>query len=508
MGKNQIDQLWKIAKEKLFEHSEKDKQGHLYSDIERLFHQLQVHQSELEKQSLELRSSTNHIENLKSKYEALFNFAPVGFVTLNRKGIIFSANVYLEKLLKAEQSQVVGTFFHNFLNPADAETFFNFLNSVFESTAKQACQVKLGIKKDKEIIVMLESQVFYDKDLQENLSITSITDVTQRINASQALLKAQLALEKKVKRRTEELEVANIALKKEIEGSTGAKGKVSEKKNLLNKADIGKDGSMKLEDQASFFHPKIAEIIRLNEKLLSSEEELKTLNANKDKFLYILAHDLKSPFNSLLFSAQILAKQYDSLAENQIRTFIKNINTLAQNFQVILDDLLSWSAFQHGNMRFKPTHFNIHEKLKNMLSLLQLNANEKGIELRCDIENEVMVHGDTAMVNSILQNLISNAIKFTKPGGVVSITCKELIEFVEFNIKDNGVGMNAETVKNLFTLNNFGSKKGTANEKGTGLGLLLSKEFVEKHQGLIWAESKENQGTTFCFTLPKFPPKI
>ncbi|CAN5187210.1 hypothetical protein BH23BAC2_BH23BAC2_01710 [soil metagenome] len=228
---------------------------------------------------------------------------------------------------------------------------------------------------------------------------------------------------------------------------------------------------------------KSEELADLNARLEQSEKELKQLNANKDKFLYIIAHDLKSPFNNLLGTAQFLENSYDQLQPEKIKKHIQNISMVAKNFQDILMDLLDWSSFQHGNMKFEPEEINLEEKIRKILDLLRGNAEEKDIDILIESCYEPIIMGDRKMVNSIIQNLVTNAIKFTCKGGTVAINLEKNESEILVKISDNGIGMDEETLKNLFQLHIHHSTVGTDNEKGTGLGLILCKEFVNKHGG-------------------------
>ncbi len=250
---------------------------------------------------------------------------------------------------------------------------------------------------------------------------------------------------------------------------------------------------------------KADEMADLNELLKQSEKELKELNANKDKFLYIMAHDLKSPFNGLLGSSQFLKDHFDTMEEEAVKTFIHNINILAINFKYIIDDLLSWSTLQNGTIPFHPVEFNIQEHISILLPLLKENAKQKDINIIHDDKNDVIVYADRTMINSVLQNLLTNAIKFTNPKGTVAINYEDKGDKIQVKISDNGIGMDDKTLKDLFKIHKHSTTKGTANEKGTGLGLILSKEFIEKHNGELRIDSEKGIGTTFCFTLPKNP---
>jgi signal transduction histidine kinase len=160
---------------------------------------------------------------------------------------------------------------------------------------------------------------------------------------------------------------------------------------------------------------------------------------------------------------------------------------------------------QNGTIPFHPVEFNVQEHISILLPLLKENAKQKDINIIHDDKNDVIVCADRTMINSVLQNLLTNAIKFTNPKGTVAINYEDKGNKIQVKISDNGIGMDDKTLKDLFKIHKHSTTKGTANEKGTGLGLILSKEFIEKHNGELRIDSEKGIGTTFCFTLPKNP---
>jgi len=234
-------------------------------------------------------------------------------------------------------------------------------------------------------------------------------------------------------------------------------------------------------------------------------EQLKELNKQKDKLFTIIAHDLKSPFQALLGHSDLLNNEIDSLSKNQIKECGENINESAKKIFNLILTLLDWARQQLGKFSYSPEIFNVSE-LMNEVHLLYSNLLEsKKITLINSYSVDIYVYADRQMINSVIRNLFSNAIKFTKVGGHIEIKIEDKIDFVEFCILDNGVGMEESIVNNIFNVDFVSSKIGTQNEVGTGLGLNLSKDFIEKNSGKIWVESKIGEGTKFHFTLPKNP---
>ena len=242
---------------------------------------------------------------------------------------------------------------------------------------------------------------------------------------------------------------------------------------------------------------KIAE-----EKLEKYSEELKELNASKDKLFSIIAHDLRSPFSPLLGLSEIMANESDSLSSEDFKDYSKEIYNALKNEYTLLENLLNWSRLETGKMKYCPEKINIHDKAESVISLLLGNAKLKGVALSNEINKNVFVSADPTMLHSILQNLIANSLKFTNSGDKIKVTLrKDNNNFVRVRVSDTGVGMDIDQTKKLFGMNAT-STIGTKDEKGTGLGLLICKEMVELHGGAISAKSELGKGTDISFTLP------
>lgn len=241
----------------------------------------------------------------------------------------------------------------------------------------------------------------------------------------------------------------------------------------------------------------------LNLQLRKSEQELKELNAAKDKFFSIVAHDLRSPFSSLLSFSEFLVEDIEELSKEDIKSFAEKINESSKTVFTLLENLLQWSRIQTGKIPYEPTTFNIHYKINQIINLLKNNAEQKNISVTNDVPNGAVVFADEDMIFSVVQNLLSNAIKFTREGGNIVFRSSFRESDIEISVTDNGVGIKDEDIKKLFRMDSHHTTYGTKDEKGSGLGLLLCKEMVERNRGKIWVTSKTGMGTTFSFTLPK-----
>lgn len=247
----------------------------------------------------------------------------------------------------------------------------------------------------------------------------------------------------------------------------------------------------------------ITERRKSEEAIKKYAEELRESNASKDKMFSIIAHDLRTPFNGLLAFSDVLSTDYDSLSKEEVLEYIGDINDLSRNTFNLLEKLLQWSRLQTGRMEFMPVSLVLTETVGSVIGLLSANARGKRITLTADIDPGIRIFADPNMVNSVIRNITSNAIKFTPENGFVKISAVVLNEnLVEISISDTGLGINPEDITKLFRVEHHLSTKGTGGESGSGLGLLLCMEFVERNGGSIRVESEPEKGSRFIFTLP------
>jgi len=241
---------------------------------------------------------------------------------------------------------------------------------------------------------------------------------------------------------------------------------------------------------------------KLDEQLLLYAKELELSNKTKDKLFSIISHDLKSPFNAILGFADLLFNQYDEFPDETRRKFILAIKESAETSYALLEKLFTWSLAQRNAIKAKPQKIDIKEIAENKLKLLKNIAANKNIEIINKVDPDTFAFADVEMINTVLLNLINNALKFTRKEGTISIGNSRKEDFVQISVTDNGVGIPSESIENLFKIKSTFSTTGTSNEKGTGLGLIICKEFILNNGGDIWVESEPGKGSKFIFTLP------
>lgn len=252
-----------------------------------------------------------------------------------------------------------------------------------------------------------------------------------------------------------------------------------------------------------FFYLKKLKESKTNTQLLNWQNaELHDANLTKEKFLSILGHDLKNPFNSVLGFSNLIIDQWESLEEKERFHIINEIYSSVQSIYELLDNLLIWSKTQSESTKPIPENFDLNESVLEVYEIFRNQANFKNINVRLDISGKKKVVADPNMIATVIRNLLSNSLKFTHEGGQIVIRTQRKADTVEFSISDNGKGILPEDLKRIFENKDHHSTKGTANETGSGLGLLLAKEFIQRSKGLIWVESKPGKGSLFTFTLP------
>ncbi len=248
-------------------------------------------------------------------------------------------------------------------------------------------------------------------------------------------------------------------------------------------------------------------IRRLQQQLQQQNEELRALNANKDKFLSVISHDLRSPFSSLRGLIQFTTANIDGWDKDQIDKILGLLTNSTDNLYALIENLLTWSRIQRGVIEHRPEQIDIQSIVANAVNLFQSMAEQKGIPLTNTVQDSIHAYADAHMIDAVMRNLLSNAVKFTHPGGGIEVGASEAEEQVTVFVKDSGIGLSEENQVKLFRIDQRYKQLGTAREKGTGMGLILCKEFIEKNNGIIWLESDLNTGSTFFFTLPASPPQ-
>jgi PAS domain S-box-containing protein len=286
-------------------------------------------------------------------------------------------------------------------------------------------------------------------------------------------------------------------------GRDNTKQKNAEKQ-LREQAQNLQEVNMLLEERQEKIQLQAEELNKHAQSLKKANIQLEGLNATKNKFFSIIAHDLKNPFQAIFGFSELLMRNYEEFDEPQKMELLTMIKQSSESAYNLLENLLQWARTQTDKIKYNPTNINMHELIDQSIELGRASAEKKQISLVEEIECTSEPYADKNMINLVIRNLVSNAIKFTDEQGVVAIRCFEKNKDIAISITDSGIGISAENIKKLFRIDEYFSTTGTAGEGGTGLGLIICKEFVEKNKGVITIESELGTGTTFTFTLPKY----
>ncbi len=449
------------AEERLKKKSVEHRGKHSEVETLKLIHELEVHQVELGIQNQELVLQNDELllarsaaQEAAEKYLEIYDFAPTGYCTLSEQGEIKEINFYGAALLGKERMYLQGAQFGFFVSDETKGVFFQFLNDVFRSKAKETYELALMTKEGLNVFIAITGILIGSGEQ----CLVQVVDITKR----------------------KKFELELIIANKELVFQNEEKEKRAAELIIANK-------------ELAFQ----AELILINKQLQLS-------NAEKDKFFSVLAHDLRSPFNSLLGFTQMMVEDLPTMTEAEIQKMTRLMRNSITNVYGLLENLLEWGRMQRGMIPFDPAPMLLLPSGSSDMKLAMDLANKKDITIRNTISDDLIVFADHYMLSGILRNLTSNAVKFTPKGGKVEIAAKQIdSKWVEISVQDSGIGMSKAMIENLFRLDVNTSRKGTAGEASTGLGLIITKEFVEKNGGRLWVESDEGQGSTFYFTLKK-----
>ena len=404
--------------------------------------------------AFERKFAEQALRESEARFRTIFDRAPVSISILNPQGNILSCNDQVERFLGYNEEELRNRNFLEFVRPEDrdrsAELFYELLSGSIDSYT-------------------LELQYMH-KDgspMWTNVTASLVRDTAGR-------------------------PVFVIRMLEDI----------SDRKTAL--ANMQHYNTLVFEQKAALERQSDM-LLQLNGEMMQKQRELEDLNRSKDKFFSIVSHDLRSPFSSLLGISKLLAEGATDLERSDIKELAEALNSQAVNVFDFMENLLKWAQAHTGRMKYEPTVLALREITMPVEALLRENAHAKGVTLNDDISDSLAVYVDENMIRSVVQNLLSNALKFTPSGGTVTLSAAQSPtkpKFVEVRVSDTGVGMSKEDAHKLFRIDVVHTTRGTEDETGSGLGLILCKELVEKNGGTIWVNSTEGVGTTFVFTLP------
>jgi PAS domain S-box-containing protein len=434
----------------------------LRSDHEtrRLLHELEVHQIELELQNQELREAREETEALLVQYQELYDFAPVGYFTLKPDGTIKASNLAGASLLGLERSRLVGRNFLPFVTPEDRPAFASFLAKVIAGMGKE--EVELGLAPLQEGNPLLYVKVEAVTDSAGRRCRVAVIDITKRKQAEEDLERYREHLEWLVGERTRSLEV-----------------EITERRRT----------ELEVKELNATLERRVAE---RTVELQSTIRDLQT-------FSYSVSHDLRTPLRSINSFATVLLEDFSGGLDQEGKRLLSTIVARTVNMGSLIDDLLTFSRISRQQLVVQP--IDMAELARELVA--KLSGEEPGQKVRFQVAELPQASGDRAMIAQVLENLLANAVKFSRKAEQPAVELgfsAGIGEHVYF-VKDNGVGFDMKYVDTIFGV--FQRLHSAEEFEGTGVGLAIVEQVVSKHGGKVWAESRPGEGATFYFTLPK-----
>jgi len=531
--------------------SKKPKKRPQLSEFEamKLVHELEVHQIELELQNEELfRAKEKAAELATEKYAELYDFAPTGYFTLSKSGDIVELNLCGSQMLGKERSLLKKRRFAFFVSDDTKRNFNLFLDRVFSSKSIETGELTLMVNGSLPKYVHLTG-IATENATQCLVIVADITEINlaeKALKESERFLKDTQMIAKlgtysldMIRDRWESSEVLDLIFGIDAGYNRTTEGWVSivhpEWQYVMRDYFLREvvDGASRFDKQYKIIRQNdqaerwvhglgrlefdinrrpvsmVGTIRDITEQKLAEEEiqrkniELQKINAEKDKFFSIIAHDLRSPFNGFLGLTEIMAEGLPRMSSEEIQTIAIAMRNSATNLFRLLGNLLEWSRMQRGLTTFVPQTILLLPKISESLVLVLESASRKEIAVNYNVPDDLEVLADPNMLGAILRNLVANAVKFTQRGGNIIVSAKPVnCNQIEISIRDTGIGMKKDIIDHLFQLDVNVSRRGTEGEPTTGLGLFICKDFIEKHGGKLWVESEEGKGSIFHFTLP------
>lgn len=514
------------------------------TDRDKTLHELNVYQIELELQNEELKRTSEDIINSHKRFTDLFELAPVGYFILSDDLTIINVNLSACMMLQTEKSQIQDKPFSRLIQPDCQDDFYFFIQKVLQ--ADQLLTIDIHLQSEKHgFYAQLQALRDYDALSGANRIRLVVMDISRRKRMEKELKRFRVALDSTgdniflIDHQTFRIIDVNDS------AATNLGYNRQELLNLLPGAIVPEftpeainsfrnthlaqvDDSITIEK--AYTHKNgitvnlelylktviiddekiivvvardITERKNTQDRLALYAKELEELNSGKDRFLSIISHDLRGPFLGLKGYTQMLLEEYDLLSKEEIMEYLRKVFDSSNDLYTLVDNLLKWSRLELGKIPYEPMAFNLFQEMESLMKLLTGIAEKKEITLENNIPRDISPFADRLMLISIIQNLVGNAIKFTRKKGWVKISAYETDDKIIVSVADNGIGMSAEVIDKLFTLDKGFTSRGTAGEKGTGFGLIITKEMIKKMGGEISIESDPLKGSTFSFSLQK-----
>lgn len=513
------------------------------SIVDREKHNLQVYQIELELQNDELRRSSDELSKSHKRFTDLFEHAPVGYFLLDEDFIILNVNLSATQMLNSDKTSILEKPFPRYIHPEWQDKFYFLMQKVLENDQLLSEEINLLANDKKPIFVQLQSIRDFDARTGAKRIRLVIIDISERKTIENKLNRFRAALDSTADNifliefesayfidvndsatqnlgysREEFLQMKPVDINPEyhedfilqlrqeklFEVNSSITLETQYYKKNRETIDVEVFVKTVLIDQEKIIVAVARDITERKKsqlKLAAYAVELEELNTAKDRFLSIISHDLRGPFLSLKGYTQMLMEEYDLLPKEEIMEYLGMVNEASKDLYQLVDNLLKWSRLELGKIPYEPLLFNLYDEMESVMKLLTGIAQKKDINLINKIDKSHYPFADRLMLISIMQNLVGNAIKFTRKNGYVKVSSVQEDNMIRITVEDNGVGISPEIMEKLFTLDKGHTSKGTAGEKGTGFGLIITKEMLRKMGGDIEVFSEVDKGSVFSFLL-------
>lgn len=513
--------------------------------------------------SIERKKTESSLIEREEQSRAMFEQAAVGMAQVRPDGTWIKANGKLCSILGYSYDEMLHKTFQEMTYPEDLPLDVKLMNEVLEGKRQNYTIEKRYIKKDQSLVwTNLTVSLVRDVYSRPKYFISVIEDISERKRVETLLKETTDRLSTIFKEIPSSLSISTLDEGRYMEVNDAfehisgfsrneAIGKTSIELGILNsqtrekiKREVIKEGAVRNfeininrkqgDSITGLFAGRVINVngspallsiitdvterrkadeqirkylyeLQINKEILErNAKELSELNASKDKLFSVVAHDLRSPFSSLLGFSEFLTQNIDELSDDEIKDFSLRIYNSLKKVLKLVENLLEWARLQSGKFEFTPIDFELGELIRDVIDINQVTSARKNIQVVFNDNNDhINVYADKNGIETVIRNLLSNAIKFSEHDSKVEIAINCYSSHAEVSIKDYGIGISSEDITKLFKIDSNYTRPGTAKEKGTGLGLILCREFVEKNGGKIWVESQPGSGSTFRFTIPK-----
>ncbi|WP_045217155.1 PAS domain-containing sensor histidine kinase [Desulfonatronovibrio magnus] len=519
-------------------------------EIQLKFYELLEHRTELERQNQALVQDRERLKRSCAHYYELYDKAPTGYVTISTRGRILEANQASAYLLGMNREDLTGLRFSGFIYAKDHKIFLQHRKELYRSRLMgtvKTCELRVAKPGGTFFWACLEAAAIRHIDGSIVCRVV-INDIDERKRAEEKLYQAQeqfrimadgcpfmiWVCDHKgclIFANSTHLDFFGTSLE-EVQGKKWQPllhpddqdaytrkfmKALRERRSFAATARVQRHdgqwrwimsrGEPEFSASGEFLgmvgsSPDITEMVESRQETERVNHLLQQALSERDKFFSIIAHDLKSPFIGFLSFIRLLNEKFEKFSLEEIKNMSMQMKHSAENLYSLLENLLEWSVLKRDAAEYNPGLCCLSDVVNENIQLVHHLAALKDISFQNSISDGMQVFGDKTMLKMVLRNLFTNAVKFSPPGGRVFVKAEPMESLVRISVADEGIGMNQETIKKMFSIQHASSRKGTSGEKGTGLGLLLCKEYTEKNRGEIWAESAPGKGTVFYLTLP------